>query len=143
MKNEITYELIQSLNPCYDPLEIGLPINYEDTVVNFIINYRDKVKSKEDILWVLSRHEFMTDREMRLYAVWCARKVQHLMNDDRSIKALDVAEAYANGNATYEELDAARDARDARAAAWDAAWAAAWAAQIDRLLEIFKEKEII
>lgn len=62
------------------------------------------------------------DREMRLYAVWCARQVQHLMTDPRSLSALDIAERYANGEATSEEL------RAARAAAWAAASDAAGAA---------------
>lgn len=77
------------------------------------------------------------DKEMRLYAVWCARQVQHLMKDQRSIDALDVAERFAHGAATREELDAARDAAGAAAgaasgaAAWAAAWAAAMAAEGD------------
>ena len=37
------------------------------------------------------------------------------MTDPRSLNALDVSEAFANGQATKEELDAAKDA--ARAAA--------------------------
>jgi len=54
------------------------------------------------------------DRTMRLYAVWCARRVQHLMRDSRSIAALDVAERFANGQATDAELAAALiSARDA------------------------------
>jgi len=54
------------------------------------------------------------DRTMRLYAVWCARRVQHLMRDSRSIAALDVAERFANGQATDAELSAASvSARDA------------------------------
>jgi hypothetical protein len=62
----------------------------------------------------------------RRYAVWCARQVQHLMTDQRSLDALDVAERHAKGAATDEELDVAWAA--ARAA-WDvAASAAAWAA---------------
>jgi len=60
------------------------------------------------------------DKEWRLYAVWCARQVQHLMTDKRSIAAIDVAERYANGEATADELKATREA------AWAAAWAAAW-----------------
>jgi hypothetical protein len=55
------------------------------------------------------------DKEARLFAVWCARQVQHLMTDPRSLAALDVAERYANNEATDEELTAARDA------VWDAA----------------------
>ena len=49
--------------------------------------------------------------------------MQHLVTDQRSIDALDVAERYANGEATDAELAAARDtALDAvRAAACSAA----------------------
>ena len=78
------------------------------------------------------------DREIRHYMVWCARQVQHLMTDQRSINALDVAEKFADGLATQAELSAARDAawdaaRDssseaARAAARSAAWSVAWSA---------------
>ena len=78
----------------------------------------------DDALWCLRAVENQ-DREIRLYAVWCARQVQHLMTDPRSIAALDIAERFANGDATGEEMAAARDF------AWDAAWAAgaaAWAA---------------
>ena len=91
----------------------------------------------DDALWCL---QAVTghDREIRLYAVWCARQVQHLMTDPRSVTALDVAERHANGEATDRELAAAQDA--AKAAVWDvaeaaaaraAAWAAAWAAARD------------
>ena len=84
-------------------------------------------------LWCLRAVEG-EDRKIRLFAVWCARRVQHLMTDPRSIKALDVAEAYANGTATLEELEEAKDAAwaaaraAARNAAWSAARAVAWAA---------------
>ena len=71
----------------------------------------------DDALWCL-RAVDGHDKEIRLYAVWCARQVQHLMTDPRSLAALDVAEAFANGKATKEELAAADHA------AWDAAWAA-------------------
>ena len=91
------------------------------------------------LLWVATRKGVLTDKQLRLFAVWCVRQVQHLLKDKRSIEALDVAERYANGKATDEELKFARDAAgaaawNARAAAWaamDAAWAAratAWAA---------------
>jgi hypothetical protein len=78
----------------------------------------------DDALWCLRACDGI-DREARLYAVWCARQVQHLMTDPRSLAALDVAERYAEGEATGEELTAAWDA------ARDAAWAAAWDAARD------------
>ena len=67
----------------------------------------------DDALWCLRAVEGY-EKEIRLYTVWCARQVQHFMTDPRSLNALDVAEAFANGQATKEELDAAGDA--ARAA---------------------------
>lgn len=82
-----------------------------------------------DTLWCL-RCLPEHDNLWRLYAVWCARQVQHLMKDQRSIDALDVAGRHARGLATDAELDAARAAaRDAaRNAAWNAELAASRAA---------------
>ena len=81
-----------------------------------------------DTLWAL-RCLPEHDALWRKYAVWCARQVEHLMTDERSCTALDVAWRYACGEATEEELGAAGAAADAaRAAAWAAAWGAAGAA---------------
>ena len=79
----------------------------------------------DDALWCC-RSALEYDKQWRLFAVWCARQVQHLMTDKRSLDALDVAERYADGKATDEELAAAR------AAAWAAARAAAEAAEAAR-----------
>lgn len=102
----------------------------------------------DDALWCLRAVEGR-DKEIRLFAVWCARQVQHLMTDERSLAALDVAERFANGEASGEELAAAGVAAwaAAGAAAWvaarDAAWAAAGVAARDaqktRLIEICAE----
>lgn len=67
-----------------------------------------------DALWCL-RAVDDHHREMRLYAVWCARQAQYLMTDARSQDTLNVAERYANGAATYDELNTA-----STTAAWDA-----------------------
>ncbi|WP_080478376.1 hypothetical protein [Bordetella pertussis] len=61
----------------------------------------------DDALWAL-RCVPGVDRDARLFAVWCARQVEHLMTDQRSKDALDVAERFANGEATEEERAAAR-----------------------------------
>ena len=112
------------------------------------------------LLWILIKEEKSSEKELRLFAVWCARQVQHLMTDKRSLDALDVAERFARGNATAEELTAARTAAwdaawaaeraaaeaaartaartAARGAAWDAAWDAAWAAERAAQVKQFK-----
>jgi hypothetical protein len=87
-----------------------------------------EINGLDDALWCC-RAEPQYAREWRLFAVWCARQVQHLMKDPRSVAALDVAERHAQGEATDEELAAAKAA--ARDAAWDAARAAAWDAARD------------
>ena len=68
-----------------------------------------KICDLDHALWA-ARCEPRYNREWRLFAVWCARQVQHLMTDPRSIAALDVAERHANGTATDKELRAAMDA---------------------------------
>lgn len=88
----------------------------------------------DDALWCLRAVDGY-QREMRLYAVDCARSVQHLMTDKRSIAALDVAERHADGLATDAELAAAR------AAARDAAMDAAWEVQADLLRIVCAEIE--
>jgi hypothetical protein len=85
----------------------------------------------DDALWCV-RAEPQNAREWRLFAVWCARQVQHLMLDPRSLAALDVAERHANGLASDKELAdawaAARAAGAAAGAAGDAAGAVGAAA---------------
>ena len=82
----------------------------------------------DDALWAC-RAEPRYNREWRLYAVWCAEQVSHLLTDPRSHAASQVARRFANGKATREELDAARDAAWAAAGAARATVAAAGAAR--------------
>ena len=94
----------------------------------------------DDAIWALRS---IDAPEVRIFAVRCVRQIQHLLTDERSLAALDVAEAYTVGQATEEELSAARDAarEAARDAAWaaarEAAWDAAWDAQKEDFIAIF------
>jgi hypothetical protein len=115
----INNKLIRSFKPCYDPSMIGIPDDETISVVGWVRKYRGKVKSKGDIIWLLCRKEFMSDKDMRLFSVWCARRTYKYCTkehpiDLRSVAAVDCAGRFAHGNATIEELTAARDAaRDA------------------------------
>ena len=112
------------------------------------------VKLPDDyLIWVATRPGVLTDLELRQFALWCARQVEHLMEDERSKEALNVVERFLNGEATQEELKAARSAADAAArsadarsaaadaarfaarSAADAAWSAARSAQVKYLRE--------
>ena len=92
----------------------------------------DNCPRVDGLLWIADKiGQRPEDRTMRLFAVWCARYTPlkdgrvtgDLLTDPRSLAALDVAERYAHGHATAEEL----------AAAGAAAEDAASAAQADQL----------
>lgn len=68
--------------------------------------------------------DVLTDRELRLFAVFCARQVEHLVIDQRSREAINVAERLADGKATETE----------RIAAFESAWHAATAA--DKIADV-------
>ena len=152
MKTQINNELIRSFRPCYDPKHV-CEENETLSIREWIEKYRNIVKSKEDIIWLICRNDFMTDKDLRLFAVWCARTTYSLYDspdqiDPRIVAAIDTTERYANGESTGDELSAARAAAwgaawaaargAAREAARETAWAAAWGAQINQLLTYFK-----
>lgn len=128
---------IRSWAPCYDPSK-HLPEEWSGTAIDLL-----KIESvpAADKLWVVCREELISAEQLRLFAVWCAKQVQHLITDERSIRALEVAERFATGKASLEELNTARAAAwaaaedavgdAARTAAENAAGAAAWAAAGD------------
>jgi len=124
-----TLNKIRAYSPCTSGWEKLLKSKGKtkaDDVEFSIIDVLDS-NGIDDALWCM-RAVDGCEKEMRLFAVWCARQVKHLMTDQRSLNALDVAEKFANGDASREQLQDARDAAwdAARAAAWDAARAAAW-----------------
>ena len=118
-----TLNRIYACHPCPDGWRVGLaaagktapddePVSYEQIL--------DKV-GLDKAIWC-ARAEPQNRRQWRLFAVWCARRVQHLMKDQRSIDALDVAERHAGGRATNKDLVAAAAAAfDALEAAWASA----------------------
>ena len=122
-----TLNRIREHDPCQDGWKTLLKglgkTKADDEPVSFVRIV--EINGLDDALWCC-RVEPEHEREWRLFAVWCARQVQHLMKDPRSLAALDVAERQANGLVTDGELAVARD--DAWAAARDGESAAAWAA---------------
>ena len=121
MKKIITYKDIKTF--FNNTEEIGVPIDYNDTILNFIgeYKYNDKFdKKKLDIFKILLREEYLSKKDLRLFSIWCAKKVQpiisvfcakkvqHLIKDEKSLNALQIAERYAYGLANIEELIDAR-----------------------------------
>ena len=100
----ITINDIRSLNPCYDPKRY-LPENWKGTLVDILEVNECPLK---DRLWAVTR--FLDDKIDKLFAVYCAREALKLIDnpDQRAVNVVDVAEKYAHGEATKEELEEAR-----------------------------------
>jgi len=126
MKTTINNDLIRSFKPCHDPSEKNIPDGENLPVKEWVNKYKENIPIS-DIFWILLRNDFLTDKQLRLFAVWCAREALKLIDnpDTRSIEACDIAEKFANGEATIEELKAACEA------ACDAACECSWAANFN------------
>jgi hypothetical protein len=122
MYKTISNEIIRQFQPCYDPSDVIKDENEELPIKDWVQKYRNVVPAK-DIVWLLLKDEFLSEKDLRLFSVWCAREALKLVEnpDERSIEACDVAERYANGEATKEDLLVARHAADHAA---DAAYVA-------------------
>ena len=105
----ISNDIIRRFSPCYDPSLCGIPDGEELPVKEWVEKYRKVLKSESDIIGLLCRIEYMSEKDMRLFAVWCAREALKLVEnpDQRSIEACNVAERYANGEATKDNLSKA------------------------------------
>ncbi|HEY8505395.1 MAG TPA: hypothetical protein VIL46_12500 [Gemmataceae bacterium] len=66
------------------------------------------------LAWLGGRCE---DRKLRLFAVACCRQVWHFFTDPYARQAVEAAEYYADGRATWDQLRTARDLLRRRCAA--------------------------
>ncbi len=130
----------------HDPCFKNPPTFWQNGMTILDILHHPKI-SDQDKLWAFSRKGIVPERAQRMFACKCCRDTPlnngkvlwGLLEDERSRKAVEVAERFANGEATQEELKAAADAAHAASRAADAvarsayipyraAWAAACAA---------------
>jgi len=129
-----TLNKIRAHEPCADGWKKLLKHLGKTEADDEPLNIKTIIESNgvDDALWCLQTID-SKDKELRLFAVWCARQVQHLLTDQRSLDALDVAERFAHDLASEGELRAARDA------ARDAAQVATKEAQAKKLIEICED----
>jgi hypothetical protein len=80
------------------------------------------------------------DKELTLFAVELARERVDVFDDEaekqKCLDVLSVAERYAYGNATKEELASAREL--ARKSDWESAWSAGWANKLNSSKRLWK-----
>jgi len=115
-------ELLLKLKACKEAVEWAGDKKAEEVI--------DTCHRGDWLLWLAYKLE-VDDRPFTLAKGHCANTVRHLMKDDRSIKAVDAAIAYGNGEISKQKLEAASYASDAAtyaATAASAAYAATYAA---------------
>jgi hypothetical protein len=124
-----TLNRIRSYHPCEDGWRSLLNYLGKTQADDEPLPFADIVHSNglDDALWC-TKVEPQYAHVWREFALWCAEQAHHLMTDQRSTDALDTVRRYLDGQATEDDLAAARAA--AVWAAWEAAWEAAdaWAA---------------
>jgi hypothetical protein len=115
-----TLNRIKAHSPCEDGWKKLLKHLGKTKADDARLSFAIIVKSNglADALWCCQA-EPQYAKEWRLYAVWCARQMQHLMTDPRSVAA-----AWAAASA-WDAAEAAAGAAWAAAGAAGAAWAAA------------------
>jgi hypothetical protein len=118
---------IRSWGPCYNPSRY-LAETWRGTALDILNDSRIPFK---DRLWVIMRKDLVSEKLMRRFAVWCARQVQHIMTDKRSLHALDVAEAYVENRWLLDDADYAEAWECELGAAEAATLAVAWVAAGD------------
>ena len=97
----------------------------------------DQCEVPEWLLWSLDQLNYRADARLRAFAVACARRHTGLLEDDKVLRVLSVADAVAaNAAPPGELLEASQDARAAadavaQGADWNAARAAAISAVYD------------
>ena len=116
------------------PVELAKKLNACEAATEFVAQFGTIKEAWEAcprgdwMLWAAKK--IRVDRRLLVGAAGqCARTVQHLMKDPRSLAALDACDKYATGEIGEKELSAAAAhvvaAADAAAAAAYAAYAAA------------------
>ena len=123
---DLTVEQLREINPCA-PMIAWL----DECGITDLADAWDRCHRADWLLWLDGALDLLTDRERRLIAcrvvretpLGDGRKVWGLLADDRSRRAVAIAERYAGGAATDDQLSAAY--ADARAAADAAATYAA------------------
>jgi hypothetical protein len=138
---KITLAKIKEHRPCHDGWEQILAAQGPDLYREWELVEAFDSNCLDHVLWAL-RCLPDPSRLWRKYAVWCVMQVDHLLPDQRSMDALDIAWSHSDCWATDAELAAARaeakdaaiDAKAAARDASDAAEAAALAAATDAAL---------
>ena len=141
---QLTWSDFDQFQPCYSPQE-----KYGDFNGTILDILNDERIPDNDKIWAATCKGILPDYVNRKFATQCCRQIWHLLTDERSRNAVEVAERFNEGKATAEELaaasgaawDAARDAASAAAwaAAWDAARDAARDSQVKILINIIEE----
>lgn len=117
IKEKTLEAFLKQHNVCGDGFEFAKDLTLEQ--------FLKTCKRGDWILWLFFRTNPNSFTELTLAKALCANTVRHLMKDERSINAIDIAIKFGQGLATQDELaDAAADANEAANDADEAANAA-------------------
>ena len=100
----ITRESCRKANACWSDKRLAEAIPTEGLTPTEVAEKEDV--SLADRIWVLIRAAGLSEKEQRLFACRTAGRALLLVRepDKRSVEAINIAERYANGETSKEEL---------------------------------------
>lgn len=78
--------------------------NHKSSLMCFILEYRYKFDQTYLLLKLIVNEFFFSKKDLRLFAIWCAKMVTHLVNDRSLLSGLNLVEKYALGLVGREVL---------------------------------------
>src|SRR5438874_1937409 len=112
----LTRASLWTADPCRDMLH-GTILRHFNRGADVTEQQWESCAEPGPLLTFLRANGKLPDAQVRLFAAACCRRLWHLLTDERSQRAVEVAEWYATGRASANELE---EAIDQAKKAWDA-----------------------
>lgn len=146
MEKDITYQKIErDLGLGYYFRRIGMSVDYQASLIDFIKEYRNKTRERLVLFRVVVN--YTDDETLKLFIAWCIKEIIKNFNNSEpeTIKVCNIIEKLVKGQGIEDVLDTTLSA--AMLVAWsndwvnnrEINWIDSWDIQLEQLSKMIKE----